>query len=852
MSRSPAPSGATLLPVTSAPPCPFQPRTNGVASFITLEADRVFLSAAAPAPVTPETEFPWKERAFAFTRWNPPEAPETTETDFAPWDPSELETPWPLQASPLRPGETVAWRMRLRGDGCVSRWSAPARFACAPESLAPARWIGGPGYSLLRKRFSLPRPPKRAILWVSADPPSYLREGWEKMEVSHGGNDSWLLGGSLVKYRLWVNGRFVALGPPRPCGNHPVVQAFDVTTLLHEGENLLALLSLGERRGVALKLEMEGTDPIVSDETWRRLDGNNLFSPVAWQKPGIDSVFKGFTAPGELPQHLDGRIHPFGWEAPGFSGEKEWERTAGFGLADGPFEAAALPPFAFRMEAPRRVERQPDGSLLFDFGRQRFASVALEWQEPGRGEVELRLGEERTADGRVRYLWRTRNALQEIWQAPSSPGRLEHFGLRAFRYGSLHARRGGEVGEISISIRDALHPFDETASRFSSSDAALNRVWTFCRNTLRDTHYDLYTDCLSRERQPYEADALISMLSHHAVEEGMALARRTIEYLFYHPTWPQEWRLLMPLLLWNDYWQTGNPALIRRHLDAALAHIRPCVPEEGLVRRFPCRVIVDWPHSARDGYEMEGEFSAVPNAFLYEALRTLALCTRIAGRAKEALPLERDAARLKEAFGKRLFRPGEGICRDHPASAHASLHANVAALRFGLVPEPFREAVLDYIAERGMVCSPYFAQFYLETLYAFGRPEVALRLMTATSGNGWLPMMDRFGATSTMEAWSPEQKPNVSFAHPWATAPANLIVRGLAGIRAAEPGWGRFVIDPRPGPVTQWEIKAPTPRGPIEVECRQRDGRCEIVRWSAPPGMQRVEPASFFPTFSTP
>ncbi len=852
MSRGPAPSGAMLRPVTSAPECPFHPQTNGVGSLITLEADRVFLSATASAPASAEEAFPWTERALSFTRWSPPAAPEMTETDFVPWDPAFLETPWPAEASPLQPGEIVEWRMRFRSDGCVSRWSAPARFACAPESLAPAQWIGGPGYSFLRKEFSLPRRPERAILWVTADPPSYFREGWEKMDPPYGRDQSWLLGGSLVKYRLWVNGRFVALGPPRPCGSDPVVQAFDVTALLQEGGNVLALLSLGERRGVALKLEMGDMEPIVSDETWKRLGGNEIFSPVAWQRPGIYSFLNGFIAPGELPQHIDGRVYPFGWEAPGFFGGEDWGETSVFGLAEGPFEAAALPPFPFRMEAPRRVERQPDGSIFFDFGRQMFASVSLEWKGPGRGEVELRLGEERTTDGRVRYLWRTRNALQEIWQAPSRPGRLEHFGLRAFRYGSLHARKGGEAGEISVFVRDALHPFDEAASRFSSSDTALNRVWTFCRDTLRNTHYDLYTDCLSRERQPYEADALISMLSHYAVEGGTALARRSIEYLFHHPTWPQEWRLMTPLLLWNDYWQTGNPALIRRHLDAALAHIRPCVPEDGLVRRFPYRVIVDWPHSARDGYEMEGEFSAVPNAFLYEALRTLAACARIVGRQKDALPLERDAARLKEAFGRRLFQPGEGVCRDHPASAHASLHANVAALRFGLVPEPFREAVLDYITERGMVCSPYFAQFYLETLYAFNRPEAALQLMTAASGNGWLPMIDRFGATSTMEAWSPEQKPNVSFAHPWATAPANLIVRGLAGVRAAEPGWRSFVIDPRPGPVMEWEIKVPTPRGPIEAECRQRDGRCEILRWSAPPGMQRVEQSRFFPISSNP
>ena len=50
--------------------------------------------------------------------------------------------------------------------------------------------------------------------------------------------------------------------------------------------------------------------------------------------------------------------------------------------------------------------------------------------------------------------------------------------------------------------------------------------------------------------------------------------------------------------------------------------------------------------------------------------------------------------------------------------------------------------------------------------------------------------MLRAGATATMEAWSTDEKPNLSWSHPWASAPASAVVWGLFGMRPAAPGWG--------------------------------------------------------------
>jgi len=60
-------------------------------------------------------------------------------------------------------------------------------------------------------------------------------------------------------------------------------------------------------------------------------------------------------------------------------------------------------------------------------------------------------------------------------------------------------------------------------------------------------------------------------------------------------------------------------------------------------------------------------------------------------------------------------------------------------------------------------------------------------------------------------------KPNLDWNHAWGAAPANIIPRYLMGVQPIEPGFGRVLIQPRPGPLRWAEETIPTIRGPIRV-----------------------------------
>lgn len=147
---------------------------------------------------------------------------------------------------------------------------------------------------------------------------------------------------------------------------------------------------------------------------------------------------------------------------------------------------------------------------------------------------------------------------------------------------------------------------------------------------------------------------------------------------------------------------------------------------------------------------------------------------------------------------------------------HASLHANMFPLAFGLVPDNRVEGVLEFVRSRGMACSVFGSQFLLDGLYNAHDAEYGLQLLTSTGERSWYNMI-RVGSTITLEAWDNKYKPNQDWNHAWGAAPANLIPRKLMGIEPLTPGFEKIRIKPQPGSLEWAKIKHPTIRGSVLV-----------------------------------
>jgi alpha-L-rhamnosidase len=105
-----------------------------------------------------------------------------------------------------------------------------------------------------------------------------------------------------------------------------------------------------------------------------------------------------------------------------------------------------------------------------------------------------------------------------------------------------------------------------------------------------------------------------------------------------------------------------------------------------------------------------------------------------------------------------------------------------------------------------------------------------MELLTSESSRSWMNMIN-FGTTITSEAWDIRYKNNMTWNHAWGASPAYIITRKIFGLEPLEPGFGKILIRPRPGPLESARIVSPTIRGSVHVKFDRgfADGRSEIT-----------------------
>jgi hypothetical protein len=280
----------------------------------------------------------------------------------------------------------------------------------------------------------------------------------------------------------------------------------------------------------------------------------------------------------------------------------------------------------------------------------------------------------------------------------------------------------------------------------------------------------------------------------------------------------------MVFMAYADWMQTGDKAWLATHYEGLKTKLlTDRLGQDGLVVSSPTMIahgdLVDWPPSERDGFVFTSE-NTVVNAFRLKALLDMGQLAEALGKNTEAAKFLTDESTAQAAFEERFFDPSIGLYRDGLGTDHASFHANLFPLAFGLAPADKRQHIAQWLAGRGMAGSVYAAQYLLEALFENGEDAAALALITAPGDRSWRHMVDS-GATITWEAWDQKYKPNQDWNHAWGAAPANLLPRFVLGAQPFAPGWGRALIKPHPGTLTSAEGKMPTPKGELAVSWRQ-------------------------------
>ncbi len=527
---------------------------------------------------------------------------------------------------------------------------------------------------------------------------------------------------------------------------------------------------------------------------------------------------------------------------------------------------------------PETIIKTGSGSYFIDFGKDAFGQLSLVLTSESDDTLIIHLGEKLSAmhhidtspPGSLRYqkiILRVKKGKQQYIVFPKRNKRNtsgaavllpDTMGIvMPFRYCEIEGINPDRK-LVDIWQNAYFHYFDDDAAFFTSSDTLLNKIWDLCKYSIKATSFaGLYVDG-DRERIPYEGDAYINQLGHYCVDREYSMARRTNEYFMTHPTWPTEWILHTVPMFYNDFIYTGNTESLKNYYEnlkyktlTGLARSDGLISSRNVSRELMKKLgfsnsearmndLVDWPpaqkdtgwklatpEGERDGYDMT-EINTVVNAFHYKNLLQMAEIAGFLKKKQDSLFYQQKARQVKTSINAKLLNKNSGIYVDGENSDHSSLHGNMMPLAFGLVPEKYISTVVTFIKTRGMACSVYGAQYLLEGLYYAGEEAYALELLTSTNDRSWYNMI-RSGLTITMEAWDMKYKPNADWNHAWGAAPANIIPRGLWGIRPLKPGFSQVIIKPQLGRLNQSKIKVPTIRGAVYAKYKALNDQEEYI-----------------------
>lgn len=416
-----------------------------------------------------------------------------------------------------------------------------------------------PRLLLFRKTFELEAEPKAGMLDISAD----------------------------TRYKLYVNGRLVEIGPCKGDRQVWFYDTVDIKKYLKPGKNVIAVSVLrysvdpakGNHSlfrtftpGLYVKgfVEEEGKkQEILGDESWRCK--RNTWVQFVREEEGFAPLMIHETAQGEASIQ--------GWNTCEYE-DSNWENAKPYVIFELP--PAVSPGNLFPRPIPFLYRKKRNFCGIFNLKKSAFSKE--KWQGfldgnqslviPANSEelVEIDAGEEMTGyiytefekgkNARVQLLY-AEAYLQEGVEGPGNvpvkgdrldvenghldgyqdvytvagfgeenkAERYETYWFRTFRFVQLHIRTGEEPLVLrSLNYEETGYPL-EVKTKVETSDESLAQIWEISARTLQRCMHETYEDCPYYEQLQYAMDSRTQILYTYAVSADDRLARKCMDDL---------------------------------------------------------------------------------------------------------------------------------------------------------------------------------------------------------------------------------------------------------------------------------------------------------------------------------
>ena len=711
-----------------------------------------------------------------------------------------------------------------------------------------AHWISVPdtspydyGVYHFRRTFDLPAQPSSFLIHVTAD----------------------------NRYKLYVNGEFVSLGPARGDLHNWRYESVDIARHLKTGKNVLAAVvwNFGElapeaqttnRTGLLVEGDGEAEHIVDTGKLWKGVR-DAAYSPVPREREMLRFYY--VTGPGD---QLDARLYPWGWEQPAFD-DSAWPAAAVASpgaprdAQDGPNRWMLVPRSIPPMElTPQPITKLRSGGPAHEIPPHTKATLLFDQTYLTTGYPQLTVSGGKDARIEVGYaesLWlpgfRDKGSRNEIegkqfigghdtFIADGGPRRrFETLWWRTWRY----LRVSIETQEQALTIDD-LHglytgyPFERKA-RFDAGSAEIQKILDTGWRTARLCAHETYMDCPYYEQLQYAGDTRVQALVSLYMTGDGRLMRNAIELLdssrsaegaTYSRAPSRLQQYIPPFSLWwvgmlHDYWMyQDDPAFVARMLPgvrAVLWFFAARQQANGSLGHIPWWNFVDWTKEWEGGVPpaLNGGNSAPIDLQLTLAYQWAAEMEAALGNQALATEDRQAAARLSESARQLYWDGSRHLFADTPEKHEFSQQANALAVLAGVSQgAEARDLIERAASDQSLVqCSIYFRHYLHSAMNKVGVGDRYLDMLGT-----WRTMLDR-GLTT----WAETADPTRSDCHAWGASPNYELFRTVLGIDSAAPGFARVVIRPFLGKLTHVSGAIPHPKGEIAVTLALDNGKLE-------------------------
>ena len=555
---------------------------------------------------------------------------------------------------------------------------------------------------------------------------------------------------------------------------------YDVTPLITKGNNAIGIL-LGNGRYLSMRNDntMFGMPRVIAQLVIETPAGKTtVVTDGSWKATDQGPIRENNEYDGEK---YDARMELGNWASAGYDASA-WKNADEMKNPTELLRPQMSPSLCINEQFKgKTVKKVGDDRYIIDMGQNFVGWTRVSFNGKKGQTIKLRFSETLQNNDTELYVANLRSALAEDHYTPAADGPFTWEPQLTY-HGGRYIEVSGLGYEPSINDFTACVIYDKmnTAGTFESSSQLLNQIYKNAYWGIRGNYRGMPTDCPQRdERLGWLGDRATGCYSESLVfnnnlfynkwlldiEESMSPEGAISDVS------PRYWTLWRPNVTWPSayfyaadmvYQRFGNDYSIRHRYDSMrkfILFVKNKFYDNGIVTSD---TYGDWCmppekkeliHSQDPARRTDGRI--LSTTVYYDLLRLMEKFARLNGRMADVAEYEAMRAQIREAYNKTFFDKTKGCYGNNTVTA------NILSLQLGLVPDAYRQQVIDNIVAvtNGPIFNGHIStgvlgvQHLMRGLTRNGHGDLALKIATNDTYPSWGYMV-KHGATTFWELWN--------------------------------------------------------------------------------------------------